>query len=472
MSKKLEKYNQKRNFNNTKEPIGKERKNNKKLRFVVQHHIARKDHYDLRLEWNGVLKSWAVPKGPSYNVKEKRLAVMVEDHPLDYRNFDGTIPKGEYGGGTVMVWDNGYFKPQGDFSAGLKKGIVKFELNDNRLKGSWTLVHFKANNWLLIKESDNVKIYDDINRFNTSIKTGRTMEEISLGKKSEKNIFKEEENYKEIEITSPNKVIVTKPKVTKLDIVNYYKKVGKRMMPYLEKRLISTIRCPSGNKGTCFLKKHLEGNNKGVGKILIPNNKTKKDDYYYIKNITGIINEVQMNGYEFHIWGCKVSNLDNPDMMVFDLDPDEKMNLKNVREGVKDLKCILDSFSLKSFLKTSGGKGYHVVVPIKSIHKWDEFSSIAKNIAKLMEAKWPKKYVSNMRKDKRKGKIFIDWVRNTKSSTSVAPYSLRIRKNATVSMPIKWSELDKVKPNEITMDIAIKRLKRKDPWDGFFDVEQ
>ena len=175
-----------------------------------------------------------------------------------------------------------------------------------------------------------------------------------------------------------------------------------------------------------------------------------------------------MNGYEFHIWGSTIDALNRPDMLVFDLDPDETMDIRDVRKGVKDLKSILDEFSLKSFLKTSGGKGYHVVVPLKKHHSWEKFREIAENIAKLMEAKWPEKYTSNIRKDSRKGKIFIDWLRNTKGASSVAPYSLRIRENATVSMPIRWSELDKVKPDEITIEEAIKRLKRKDPWENFF----
>ena len=120
---KLSAYNNKRNFNKTNEPMGKRSKKAKKLRFCIQHHIARKDHYDLRLEWNGVLISWAVPKGPSYNDKDKRLAIMVEDHPIDYRNFEGTIPKGEYGGGTVMLWDKGYWEPIKGYKPNFKEEI-------------------------------------------------------------------------------------------------------------------------------------------------------------------------------------------------------------------------------------------------------------------------------------------------------------------------------------------------------------
>lgn len=171
----------------------------KLLRFVVQHHLARKDHYDFRLEWNGVLLSWAVPKGPSYNPADKRLAIQVEDHPLDYRNFEGTIPKGEYGGGTVMLWDEGNWNPAADADKGLKGGILKFNLNGKRLKGSWALVRFKnkdsneENNWMLLKENDEyAKNSDGISQFTTSIRSGRTMREIENGKNKKivKNPFR------------------------------------------------------------------------------------------------------------------------------------------------------------------------------------------------------------------------------------------------------------------------------------------
>ena len=452
----LSKYNKKRNFNKTKEPIGKSSKSSKKLRFCIQHHLARKDHYDLRLEWNGVLKSWAVPKGPSYNTKDKRLAIKVEDHPIDYRNFEGTIPKGEYGGGTVMLWDKGYWEPIKGYKPNFKEGPIKFILKGSRLKGIWTLVKLKDgnNNWLLIKDEDKYHLYDDINEFNTSIKTNRTMDEITS-------------NIKKIEITNPNKIVYKNPKVTKMDIVNYYKTVAKRMLPLIENRLISTIRYPSGSKGDKFYKKHFENLHKFLGMKRLTNKGDHQNDYYYIKDINGLISEVQMNSYEFHIWGCLANDIRHANMLVFDLDPDEKLSLDKLREGVKDLKSILDDYKLISYLKTSGGKGYHIVVPLNASITWKNARSIAKNIAKLMEAKWPNKYTSNMKKEKRKGKIFIDWVRNTKGATSVAPYSLRIRKKLTVSMPISWNELDKVKPDEITIEEALKRIKRKDPWQDF-----
>ena len=219
-------------------------------------------------------------------------------------------------------------------------------------------------------------------------------------------------------------------------------------------------------KGSCFYKKHFT--NPQLKKILLSKTSDKKNDYYYIKNITGLLSEVQMNSYEFHIWGSTVPKYNKPNLMIFDLDPDEKVSLKTLRKGVKDLKQILDSLNLDSFLKTSGGKGYHVVVPIE-MKTWRSFSKFAENVAKLMEEKWPDKYTSNIRKKNRQNKIFIDWIRNTKGATSVAPYSIRMRKNLPVSMPIFWNELDKIKPNEITMQEAIKRVNRKDPWQKLLD---
>ena len=188
MTEKLSAYNQKRNFARTLEPEGMTEMAGEGLRFVVQHHLARRDHYDFRLEWDGALLSWAVPKGPSYNTRDKRLAVQVEDHPLEYRNFEGTIPKGEYGGGVVMIWDEGRWEPHGDVAEGLREGMLKFVLKGRRLKGKWALVRLKRkaeetkDNWLLLKEKDEyAKTVDGISPFTTSIRTGRTMTEIEAG---------------------------------------------------------------------------------------------------------------------------------------------------------------------------------------------------------------------------------------------------------------------------------------------------
>ena len=196
----LKEYTQKRDFQKTAEPkadlIIAPKKS--RLKFAIQHHIAHRDHFDFRLEWHGVLLSWAVPKGPSFNPRDKRLAIQVEDHPLDYRNFEGTIPKGEYGGGTVMLWDEGTWSPLLDVKKMLNEGVIKFNLNGKRLQGSWALIKLKdnenenENNWILLKENDEfAKKVAGISDFSTSIKTGRTMQEIEnhIKKKIIKNPF-------------------------------------------------------------------------------------------------------------------------------------------------------------------------------------------------------------------------------------------------------------------------------------------
>lgn len=185
----LSEYKAKRDFAKTPEP-GAKRAAKKGNSFVIQKHAARRTHFDFRLEHDGVLKSWAVTRGPSLDPTQKRLAVHTEDHPLEYGRFEGVIPKGEYGGGPVMIWDEGTWEPIGDPDEGLAKGDLKFRLHGTRLKGDWVLVRMKKDrtggkreNWLLIKKRD---AYagdgkEPTEDFDTSVNTGRTMDEIRTG---------------------------------------------------------------------------------------------------------------------------------------------------------------------------------------------------------------------------------------------------------------------------------------------------
>jgi bifunctional non-homologous end joining protein LigD len=188
----LQRYRAKRDFALTAEPSGERarKRRGSKLSYLIQKHDARREHYDFRLEHDGVLLSWACPKGPSYNPDDKRLAVHVEDHPLDYGTFEGTIPKGQYGGGTVMLWDRGTWSPHGDVDEGLRKGKLSFDLHGKRLIGKWALVRMRwggkqdrgKDNWLLIKEKDEevrTRGRPVTETETTSVKTGRTMEEIA-----------------------------------------------------------------------------------------------------------------------------------------------------------------------------------------------------------------------------------------------------------------------------------------------------
>lgn len=185
----LEEYRRKRNFKSTPEPApGRVKIKHKQLAYLIQKHAATRLHYDFRLEWQGVLLSWAVTKGPSLNPADKRLAVRTEDHPLEYGGFEGTIPKGEYGGGTVMLWDEGTWEPVEDAQTGLEHGHLSFVLHGQRLKGRWDLIRMrgdqKRENWLLIKEKDEEARAegDFLETSAFSVESGRTMDEIANGK--------------------------------------------------------------------------------------------------------------------------------------------------------------------------------------------------------------------------------------------------------------------------------------------------
>lgn len=865
----LKEYQDKRDFKKTKEPAGKKKTGKKEDRiFVVQRHDATNLHYDFRLEYQGVLLSWAVPKGPSMNPKEKRLAVHVENHPYDYHTFEGTIPKGEYGGGVVQLFDRGTWEPLGDTDQMMTKGDFKFRLFGERLQGNFVLVRMKPKNgeeedknWLLIKEKDDfVDETFKIDAYQDSISSGKTLEEIgpdfyesdqkgekaevekktpkpkkrtqtreektstekrtsgkstsgktrkgknipfeatevmlaklqekvplgkewvyelkydgyrllayknesevrlitrngqdystkfkklsqalkewprdhfvldgevvifdkgrtdfqalqrhlkeekgqvvymafdllaldgedyrpldllqrkqalkdlledaptdlrfsshtsgngqeifealcqqemeglvakktnssytpgrnghwvkvkcdrrqefiivgytqtdkrkngvsallvgvkegekiiyrgragtgfteteakdlekklkALGRKTsqvikmpkarsneelfyvkpelvaeikyaeitsdgllrqasfkglredkpaeevilEEEALKEEEQLKEgqskvstketkkranksstketsnsatkknkaetepsddenkdhqLTLTSPDKVMFSG--VSKEEIAAYYDAVAKRMMPWAKNRLLSLVRCPDGEKGQCFYQKHMNHDMPGMAEKTIEENDGDKVPYYYLEDQEGLHSAVQYGTIEFHGWGSRVQSLEQPDWLVFDLDPDEGMAIDRVRQGVKDLKTILDGLELEAYLKTSGGKGYHVMVPLDPQADWEVVRNFCKNVAQAMEKKWPKKYTANMSKEKRKGRIYIDWVRNGRTATSVLPYSLRARKNLPVSAPITWEELDTIHPSDITIKNIKERLK-VDPW--------
>jgi bifunctional non-homologous end joining protein LigD len=274
-----------------------------------------------------------------------------------------------------------------------------------------------------------------------------------------------------IKITNPDKVLFSNPLVTKIDVVSYYAAVADRMLPYVKDRVLSIVRCPKGVGEPCFFKKHPDKEYKGVKHIMVPSD-DGESEYFYITEKEGLVAEAQMGTIEFHTWGSGVDDIERPDIMVFDLDPDEKMNISRIAEGAKDLKAVLDKMGLISFIKTSGGKGYHIVVPFEKGADWEEFKNFAKTVAIYMESKWPDKYTSNMRKEKRKGRIFVDWVRNGRGATSIAPYSVRAREGAKVSMPIRWKELDSTMPDSYDIENSLIRIKKSDPWKDFFAIKQ
>lgn len=270
----------------------------------------------------------------------------------------------------------------------------------------------------------------------------------------------------EVEISNPDKIIFQKQNIKKIDIAKFYADVAERMLPYLENRLLSVIRCHQGTNENCFFKKHPTTERSNIEIF-----NCDGEEYFYIKTKKQLVYQAQMGTIEFHPWGSCVPKIDKPNLMVFDLDPEENLPVETLRSGVKNLKQVLKQLNLTSFLKTSGGKGYHVVVPFSSCQNWEKFNNFAKQVALLLESQFPKLYTTNIRKCERKSKIFIDWLRNSKGATCVAPYSLRVRESATISFPISWKDIDKITPNEINI-LNYKKYLKTDPWQDFFKVKQ
>lgn len=794
--KPLQEYTAKRNFKKTSEPAGKKVKRaTKKLSFVVQEHHASHLHYDFRLEMDGVLKSWAVPKGPSPDPQVKRLAVQVEDHPLGYGKFQGEIPAGEYGGGEVFIWDSGTWKPTAEMHAALKKGHLDFTLKGKRMKGLWTLIRTGKSSvkpsWLLFKRSDEyagkeknfhpianygsiqekkllkkktkkpakksvklqfiepelsllvgappkgndwvhemkfdgyriqahvqngsvklftrsgqdwthkyktivdsltkIKVQDAIldgevvaldqkgrsdfqalqiamkarhekslvyyvfdlmecdgedlrsksllerkeklldvlpnslrirysehletngdqmfkasceqdlegiisKRKDSPYTSGRTKswvkskcskrQEFVIGgysdpqgsrdyfgslllgvydgnelkyvgrcgtgfngetirmlhKKLQKNKSKaspfqlkspkkrdihwvkpklvaevsfanwtrEEilrvpvfhglridksptEVKREIEkpiqevgkleqttLTHPEKVIYAREKITKLDVANYYRAVAPHILPHILDRPLSMLRCPEGTAKTCFFQKHFTSKQRGdelhpvIHEIMIDEHGGKRG-YATIDSSAGLVAMVQSGGFEFHAWGCRKPDIEHPDQIVMDFDPDGKVNFTQVKSAAFELKSMLEELNLKCFVKVTGGKGLHVHIPIDTVYGWDDVKEFSKVLAQHMEENKPELYTSVMSRSKRVGKIFVDYLRNGRSATAVVPYSLRARAISAVALPISWDELKKIKdPASFTLPktLALLKTRKVDPWKEMLDLHQ
>lgn len=776
-------YNAKRDFARTAEPKGEAAKGAAGNTFMVQKHAATRLHWDLRLEVDGVLKSWAVTKGPSLDPSVKRLAVRTEDHPLSYATFEGTIPKGEYGGGTVMLWDRGTWAPiAGKSAKDLEEGHLHFTLEGERMKGEWMLIRLKPRpgekreNWLLRKVTDAFAGEGDtlVEQALTSVATGRSMAEIAAGKKAEplpetsspkpkarrsakgkagklpgfrepqlatlvdavptgngwmheikfdgyralvavkgeevrvytrsgqnwtekfqplvaaiaaldlppalidgeivahdaegnpnfstlQNVLKRGHGsqgpqdalafhafdllelagedltglpnierkerleallaeaqapihvadhvigageklfaamcgagqegiiakaidapyasrrsrswvkvkctrrqefvivgfkassargrpfaslllaqhedgglvYKgnvgtgftadtmadlaarmkpltrktppvevdrtaargvtwltpklvaeiafaeftatgsvrhasflglradkpakavtperaqpspppaaEVAISSRERVIFPDSGETKGDLADYYAAIAPVMLPFLGQRPVSLVRCPQGRAKKCFFQKHDSGAlGDGVHHVPIREKDGGSEDYLYVADARGILQCVQMGTIEFHTWGSRADAVEQPDRMIFDLDPDEGLDFEAVKSAARDIRRHLEDIGLASFAMLSGGKGVHVVVPLTPGHSWEEHKDFARRFAEALSAAEPERFIATMSKAKRRGKIFIDWLRNQRGATAVAPYSARARERAPVAVPITWEEL-------------------------------
>jgi bifunctional non-homologous end joining protein LigD len=278
-----------------------------------------------------------------------------------------------------------------------------------------------------------------------------------------------------VRISHPDRVLYPDVGLTKLDVARYYEAVGRWILPYVVDRPLTIVRCPEGQAGECFFQKNWKNTlPKQVGKVDVPF-ADGVQQYVMIDDLAGLIGLVQVGALELHPWGSKVDKLDRPDQIIFDLDPGPGVTWKDVRAGAVQIRDLLAELKLETFLRTSGGKGLHVVLPLARRNDWDEVKSFAHHVSQGLERHQPTRFVSVMAKDRRRGKIFVDYLRNQRGATSVASYSTRNRAGAPVAMPIGWDELGRLKsPAQFTVENALPRLaKRKaDPWAEFFATRQ
>lgn len=245
-----------------------------------------------------------------------------------------------------------------------------------------------------------------------------------------------------VQISNRDRVIFPESRVTKGELADYYKSVAPLMLPFAARRPVSLVRCPQGIGKKCFFQRHDNGAfGDAVRHVQIREKGGQIDDYLYIEDVKGLLQCVQMGAIEFHGWAALSNDIEAPDRMVFDLDPDEGLDFCAVKKAACDIRDSLSEHGLISFAMLSGGKGVHVVVPLTSGHSWEAHRDFAKHLAETLSLSDPDRFTAQMSKARRQGKIFIDWLRNQRGNTSILPYSVRARKGAPVATPIAWDDL-------------------------------
>jgi bifunctional non-homologous end joining protein LigD len=273
---------------------------------------------------------------------------------------------------------------------------------------------------------------------------------------------------KTLPLTHPGKVLDEESGMTKQALAEYYLAVAEHMLPHVADRPLSVVRCPEGVGKPCFFQKHVGlGLPKGVDSIPVPNRKTgKKEDFLTLSTPEGLIGMAQMGVLEIHPWGSRNGSLEKPDRIVFDLDPDAAIDWKALGTGASELRARLKELGLESYLKSTGGKGLHVVVPIQPEHEWPVIKEFSRAVVRSLEKTKPDLYVTKMTKAIRKDHIYLDYLRNDREATSVAPFSPRARSGVPVAIPLDWKELKSEKRPifRVTDFASWERRLRRDPW--------
>ncbi|PWN02881.1 ATP-dependent DNA ligase [Nocardioides silvaticus] len=515
----LAKYRRMRDFRRTPEPAGEAASDGDGARrFVVQRHRASRLHYDLRFEIDGVLVSWAVPKGPTLDPETKRMAVHVEDHPIEYLHFEGVIPSGEYGGGDVIVWDTGTWEPAKTDApaAQLADGELHAEMHGEKLRGRLVLVRRGGSDgdadkeqWLLLHKHDEHAVDGwDPEDHPRSVLTGRTNDEVKedpdriwksgapaadaeetllpdpvpdeaiaaleeMGKQGTWEVF-----GRELKVTNLDKVLFPgDPPVTKRELLAYVARTAPVAVPYLEGRAINLNRFPDGADTKGFWHKELPAH----APDWLPRwdnpeaDKGETKTYLVVDEPAALLWAANFGALEWHPWTSRTSAMHEPTYALIDLDPGEKTTWDQLLDLARLHRTALDHLGVLGRAKVTGKRGIQIWIPIRPGYTFDETRAWTEKLSKTVGKVLPDLVSWKWEKKERKGLARLDYTQNAINKTLVAPYSTRPAAEAPVSVPIGWAELDDpdLRPDRWTIRTVLDRLEeRGDPFQALLGVEQ
>ncbi len=505
---KLRTYRDKRDFTRTREPVGGDAPGGSSTapRFVVQRHRARRLHYDLRFEVDGVLVSFAVPKGPTLDPAVKRLAVRTEDHPIEYIDFEGVIPEGEYGGGDVIVWDRGTWELHGaeDAAAAVAAGELHAEVHGEKLCGRLVLVRRggggagEKEQWLLFHKRDEAAVDGwDPEDHPQSVRSGRTNDEVladpdalwqfgaapesaevllrahgpepekldalaALGEKGTWTIA-----GRELKLTNLDKVLFPprgdEPAITKRDLIRYHSQIAPHLVPHLAGRPVNLHRYPDGVEQSGFWNKAVPSHAPGwISRWHNDEADAGETKVYFVADSTPTVAWLANYGaVELHPWTSRLPDVHRPTYALFDLDPGTATTWEDLLTLARLHRTALEHLGVTAFPKVSGRRGIQIWVPIvpeytfQQTTRWVETvsRSVGRVVPELVSWKWEK--------SARRGLARLDYTQNAINKTLVAPYGVRPAPGAPVSAPIRWDELDDpdLRPDRWTIRTIFDRLE-------------
>jgi bifunctional non-homologous end joining protein LigD len=503
---RLEQYRAKRDFSSTREPAGAPAPAPAGSRFVVQRHRARRLHYDMRLEMDGVLVSWAVPKGPTLDPGTRRMAVHVEDHPLEYFDFEGVIPRGEYGAGDVIVWDWGDWQQvgEGDPVAAVDAGELHFDLDGQKLHGRFALVRRgrdgDRDQWLLVKKRDEYAEPGwDPEAHPASVRSGRTNDEVAAAPDdawtrdrptvapwAREHTWPEPDPDElaaldalgttgtwsfageELKLTNLDKVLFPRrdkgPETTKRDLVRYHAQVAPFMLRYLEGRAVNSHRYPDGVDQPGFWHKarpdHAPAFVRGWHYTDADEDETQC--YPVIDNPAALAWAANFGAIELNPWTSRVDAPHEPTWALIDIDPGPATSFDDVLTMARLYRTALDHLGVVGGPKITGKRGVQVWVPIAPGYTFDETRAWVEAISRAVGATVPDLVSWAWSTKARGGRMRLDYTQNAINKTLVAPFSARPAPGAPVSVPIAWEELDDpdLTPGRWTVHDVMDRLRR------------